>query len=260
MKQWFFVTLLLSLTACTTSPTGRTQLIVMPDAQMNAMGAASFTQLKDQSRLDTKPEHISYVRCISDSLLTTMGEDPKQWAVEIFMDDSLNAFALPGKKIGVHSGMIEFASADELAAVIGHEIGHVLARHGAERMSMGVISQVGMVAANAALKDEKYHQEMMVALGVGSQVGVILPYSRSHESEADAMGLAYMAKAGFNPKAAVSLWQKMQAKSEGSSPEFMSTHPSNKTRIDQLGKQLPSVNSLYQQAKKQHCKKPKAYL
>lgn len=253
------ITLFMLLTACTTSPTGRTQLIVMPEQQMNAMGAASFSGLKQQSKLDTNSLHIAYVRCVSNGLLTIMGEKPGSWELEIFIDDSLNAFALPGKKIGIHSGMIKFATADELAAVVGHEIGHVLARHGSERMSMGLLSQVGMMAANEALKDERYRQEMLLALGVGAQVGVILPYSRSHESEADAMGLAYMAKAGFNPQAAVNLWEKMQKISEGATPEFLSTHPSNETRIKQLRKQLKFVDSLYQSSNPHQCQKPQDF-
>jgi predicted Zn-dependent protease len=258
------VLLLALLISCSTSPTGRTQFIAIPDAQMNALGDEAFTQLKSDAnnagKLDSNKTHLAYVHCISDRLLVVMGEKPESWEVEIFIDDTLNAFALPGKKIGIHSGMIKFATADELAAVVGHEIGHVLARHGAERMTMGLATQLGTAAAAVALKDQQYQGEIVAALGIGAQFGLMLPYSRTHESEADAMGLAFMAKAGFNPKAAVSLWQKMQAQNKASVPEFMSTHPSNSTRIKLLSQQQPAVVGLYQSASKAQCVKPKAFL
>ena len=156
--------------------------------------------------------------------------------------------------------MIQFATADELAAVVGHEIGHVQARHGAERMTMGMANQVLMASSAVLLENSEYKQYAglaVSAMAIGAQYGVILPYNRAHESEADAIGLSIAAKAGFNPEAAVSLWHKMKKVAKGAPPEFMSTHPAHDTRIRQLQAQLPNVEKIYQLSKQNsQCIKP----
>src|SRR5690606_15446664 len=146
----------------------------------------------------------------SNALLQVAGEKPDRWEVQVFNDETPNAFALPGNKIGVHTGMIKLATtADQLAAVIGHEIGHVQARHGAERVSMNVLAESGQQLTAIAMQDNENAQIALAAIGLGAQFGVILPYSRTHESEADYIGLELMAKAGFKPEEAVALWQNM---------------------------------------------------
>ncbi len=238
--------------SCATSPTGRSQFIVFSSEQMSELGQDSFSQLKSESNISKSYNYDRYVGCISSQLLAVIDENPNDWEVVVFIDDSLNAFALPGKKIGIHTGMIQFASRDELAAVIGHEVAHVKARHGAERMSMGLTNQALIASSALILEDSKYakHSGIAVAvLAVGSQYGILLPYSRTHELEADAMGLAFLAQAGFNPDAAISLWKKMQKNANHTPLAFVSTHPSHTTRIDNLSTQLYSVGGIYQRNK-----------
>jgi predicted Zn-dependent protease len=253
---------LLLISACASSPTGRNQLILVSDSQMDQMGAESFQAMsKEQQAISSGPE-FDYVRCIADAILKADGRDPKSWEVKVFADESPNAFALPGKKIGVHTGMIKLAkNADQLAAVMGHEVGHVDARHGAERVSLAMTSQLAQQATTVLLDGHEYQSTALAALGLGAQFGVLLPYSRTHESEADTIGLYLMAKAGFDPAQAVELWKEMKKASGGKAPpEFMSTHPSNETRINELTKELAHANGVYAAAQKEgrspSCKRP----
>lgn len=238
--------------ACASSPTGRSQLILVSDSQMDKMGADSFSAMAKEANAVSKGAAYNYVRCISDAILIADGRDIARWEVKVFEDDSPNAFALPGKKIGVHTGMIKLAKTpDQLAAVIGHEVGHVDARHGAERVSLNMTSQIAQQASAVLLEGHEYGAEALGAIGLGAQFGVILPYSRTHETEADTIGLFLMAKAGFKPDAAVELWQEMKKASGGKAPpEFMSTHPSNVSRIEALSKELAHAGPIYDQARK----------
>jgi predicted Zn-dependent protease len=169
----------------------------------------------------------------------------------------VNAFALPGRKIGVYRGMLAVAeNSSQLAAVIGHEVGHVLARHGNERVSQATAAQLSQtaVAATVASADmsSATGQLIMAGVGLGAQYGVLLPYSRAHESEADLIGLQLMAKAGFDPRESVTLWQNMASASGGQAPpELVSTHPSNETRIASLQANLPAAIELEKQARAQ---------
>lgn len=236
------------LSACASSPTGRNQLILVSDAQMNKMGADSFQAMSAEQKAISSGASFDYVRCIADAILVADSRDPKAWEVKVFDDDSPNAFALPGKKIGVHTGMIKLAqNPSQLAAVMGHEIGHVDARHGAERVSLSMTSQLAQQATTVLLDGHEYQSTALAALGLGAQFGVLLPYSRTHESEADTIGLYLMAKAGFDPAQAVELWKEMKKASGGNAPpEFMSTHPSNDTRIQELTRELAQANAVYQ--------------
>ncbi len=173
----------------------------------------------------------------------------------MFKDESPNAFALPGGKMGVYTGMLEVAeNQDQLAAVLGHEVGHVLAQHANERMSQQQVTSIGLaVAAGTGLDSAS-----MQALGLGAQIGILLPYSRTHESEADIIGLDLMAKAGFDPRESVQLWKNMQKAGGGTPPEFLSTHPSSGTRIDNLIGQMANALQTYNDARargnKPNCK------
>lgn len=258
MRAIAFSLLFFLITACASSPTGRHQLLLFSDSQMKEMGAASFSQMKQQTPPSSDAKYVNYVRCISDAMLVAAGENPSQWEVQVFNDDTPNAFALPGNKIGVHTGMIKLAqNADQLAAVIGHEIGHVQAKHGAERVSMHAVTQTGQQLGAAILQGSETGQLTMAALGLGAQFGVLLPYSRKHESEADFIGLQHMAKAGFTPQESVKLWQVMGQYAGGQAPpEFMSTHPSDKTRIKELSDAMPKALAIYQPDKRPNCVKP----
>ena len=250
LSALILVSFLVLLSGCASSPTGRNQLILVSDAQMNQMGADSFLAMSKEQKAISSGESYVYVRCIADAILVADNRDPKEWEVKVFDDASPNAFALPGKKIGVHTGMIKLAqNPSQLAAVMGHEVGHVDARHGAERVSLAMTSQLAQQATTVLLDGHEYQSTALAALGLGAQFGVLLPYSRTHESEADTIGLYLMAKAGFDPTQAVELWKEMKKASGGKSPpEFMSTHPSNQTRIQELTRELPRATSVYQAA------------
>ena len=243
------VVFLLFLVACTTSPTGRSQLLLMPSGQMSQMGVAAFNDIKKQTKVVRTPRTNSYVNCVANAITSAMSGARQSWEVVVFDDDNANAFALPGGKIGVHTGLLKVAvNQDQLAAVIGHEVGHVLAQHGNERMSINFTSQTSQQLLGVMLENSAQKGLLMGALGLGAQLGVALPYSRAHESEADLIGLQLMADAGFNPRASVQLWQNMRATQQGSSPEFMSTHPSHSSRISGLNANIPSVMSNYNRA------------
>ena len=258
--EWIVLCVLIHfLTACATSPTGRSQLVFMPDDQLNSMGLQAFEDLKKEKPISQDVKENTFVRCIANAITREVGGN---WEVIVFEDKTLNAFALPGSKIGVHTGLIDLVdNQHQLAAVIGHEIGHVLARHSNERMSQKVGAQMGIsLIAAVAAPQTPLGQTAVSLLGVGAQYGVIMPFSRLHESEADQIGLELMAKAGFNPAESVTLWQKMAQASQGEQPaEFLSTHPSHETRIDDLRENLPKATKLMQQAqasgKKPNCVK-----
>lgn len=249
MKNYILFTLLL-LQSCSTSPTGRKQLNLVSEDQMDKMGEQSFQAMKKKNPIATDKSQFNRIRCITDRLLVAMKEDPKKWEVEVFKDKSPNAFALPGNKMGIHTGMIDLAKNNgQLAAVIGHEIGHVLSNHGAERVSQNMATQ-GLLAVGAVALGNNTTQDqvLLAALGLGAQFGVLLPFSRKHETEADVLGLKYMAKAGFDPKEAAELWKIMNKQAGGGTPEFLSTHPSPTSRIKNLSKLAKSYISDYNSA------------
>lgn len=236
------------IVSCGSTPTGRSQLKLLGSEQMSAMGEQSFEELKKKGNVSNNAKLNAEVKCITNALLTSMGENPSSWEVVVFEDSSPNAFALPGKKVGVHTGMITLAeNQHQLAAVIGHEIGHVLANHGNERVSQNLLAQGALQAADLYLgRDSQTDQLIIGALGAGAQYGVLLPFSRKQESEADRLGIEYMAKAGFDPRQAPELWQAMKKKAGGGTPEFLSTHPSPDSRIKDLGKLVPEYLPAYQ--------------
>lgn len=256
----------LFVTGCATSPMGRKQFILIGDEQMNKMGVASFQKLKTSTKISNNQNADRYVKCIADAIINELPAkwQSQSWEVVVFDDDSANAFALPGGKIGVHMGLLNVAkNQSQLATVMGHEVAHVLSRHGSERVSQSMGLEMAMIATDAISKQKmensQNQQMLMSALGLGAQFGVLLPFSRTHESEADLFGLDLMARAGFDPKQSVNLWQNMSAASGGQrQPEFMSTHPDPAKRIDKLSNYMPAALALQQQAhaqgKKPNCR------
>ncbi len=241
---------LLALGACTTSPTGRNQLMLMPDSQMDQMGLQAFTGIKRKTPEATDRGANRYVQCVASAITREVGGN---WEVVVFKDDSANAFALPGGKIGVNTGLLKVATNQhQLATVIGHEVAHVQARHSNERVSQKFAVEQGIGLINAiASPASGTGQTLMGLLGVGAQYGVLLPYSRLQESEADMLGLDLMAKAGFDPRESTQLWANMSRADQGQPPEFLSTHPSHSTRISDLTRRIPAALQLQQQAKQQ---------
>ena len=220
----------------------------MPDAQIDQMGLQAFDNLKKQKTISNNNTYNQLASCIAGAITKETGGN---WEVVVFEDASPNAFALPGNKIGVHTGMLTLVdNQDQLAAVIGHEIGHVLAKHSNERASqeMAVSSGMSIIQAVSA-PQTALGQTALGLLGVGAQYGILMPYSRVHESEADMIGVDLMAKAGFDPRQSIGLWQKMEQASQGQQPiEFMSTHPAHATRIQDLERHMPQAMGLLQQA------------
>jgi predicted Zn-dependent protease len=243
------------LTACATSPLGRDQLILFPDDQVAQMGAAAYQELKSSTPVTKDSRAGRYVSCVADALTRASPEGHAvasgQWEVTVFADDQINAFALPGGKIGVYQGLLSVADGqDQLATVVAHEIAHVLSRHSNERISTQYATSTGLELASVmAGHSTPAKQTLFGLLGVGAQVGVLLPFGRKQESEADLVGLELMARAGFDPRQSVNLWQNMNAASGSGPPEFLSTHPSGEARIRSLQQHMPNVLPLAEQSR-----------
>lgn len=252
-SKLFWIALFSSCIACATSPLGRQQLMLVSDSQMDQMGAQAFQQIKLKERKNSDPTTLSAVKCVATPL-TEMAKDQTQvshWDVEVFDNSEANAFALPGGKIGVYTGLLKVAKDDaQLAAVMGHEIGHVIARHGAERVSNQAGTQLGLTALGVLTQDNPNRNLLMGLIGLGAQVGVLLPFSRTQESEADLIGLDLMARAGFNPRESVELWKNMILSSHGKGPpQWLSTHPASENRIKSLEEHMPAALERFNQAR-----------
>ncbi len=252
----------LAITACSTTPTGRKQLSLLSDSEVNKMGVSSYEQMKKEMPLSQNKALKNYVVCVAEHIIPQVKQAPRisQWEINLFADKQANAFALPGYKIGVYEGLLNYAvNEDQLAAVIGHELGHVIAHHAKERLSTQMATDMGIKVGAVLLGVEDINNSLGVKVAaLGAQYGVILPFSREHESEADMIGLDLMAKSGFDPRQSIQLWKNM-SKDGGSVPELLSTHPSNKTRIQQLQAHMNKAMQLYQasgKAGKPKCAKP----
>lgn len=237
--------LVLTLAACSQTPTGRSQLTLFSDEEIDQMGEQSFAQYQQQ--LPTVGgQAADYVQCVAQAV-TQAADTSETWQVKVFKDDSANAFALPGGNIGVNTGLLDVAeNQNQLASVLGHEVAHVLANHANERVSTQAVTQSGLAVLQSAAGVEG--QQLMGLLGMGAEYGIIKPFSRKQESEADALGLTLMAQAGFDPRASIELWQNMSANSQGQPPVWMSTHPSDGQRIDDLQARMDQALAAYRQA------------
>lgn len=231
--------------------TGRKQLVDMSREQEAALGLQSYQEILSNEQVVTTGEGPEKVRRIAERLIQAISKlDPQadpgfEWEANVLQSDQANAFALPGGKIAVYTGIFPVAAnTDGLAVVMGHEIAHAIARHGAERMAYQKLVQVGSVAAGVSTSDmsPQARQAVMAALGAGAQYGVLLPFSRDHETEADHMGLLFAAAACFDPREAPRLWERMGQLNKGNRPpEFASTHPANQSRIEQLEAWMPEA-------------------
>ena len=250
----------------TTSYTGRKQLIDTSPQQEAALGLQSYQEILSQSQVVTTGPLPQQVREIAQRLIAAAPKVEKyyaeqknipaetdwssyQWDVNVLNSDEVNAFCLPGGKIAVYTGIVPVAkNSDGLAVIMGHEIAHALLRHGGERMAQQKLVQLGTMAAGMSVSDMDPQQQQMVmaALGAGAQYGMLLPFSRSHESEADHVGLLLAAAACYNPEEAPKLWERMGALAKQKPPEFMSTHPADATRITQLNAWMPEADSVRQ--------------
>lgn len=256
MKLLTVVVTVIVVAACTTSPTGRKQLNFFSGSALNSMGAEAFAQIKQEEKVSSDAELNQYAQCIADAIIEVLPQEYShiEWEVVVFESATINAFALPGGYIGFYTGILKLAENEhQVAAVMGHEIGHVMADHSSERLSTNLLISAGLLAADIATSDRSAGQRAMIMAGLGitSQLAVALPYSRRHESEADEIGLDLMARAGFQPDQAPRLWELMAQAGGGGTPELLSTHPSPDSRIRDLTNQIPRVMPYYEERARQ---------
>lgn len=227
---------LATLAACTTNPyTGESQFILVDQAQLAQAAEASWNELRQQEPISNDPILNQRARTVANRIVQAAGLTDRSWEVAVFDSDERNAFVLPGGQIGVYRGMIEFSQNDsQLAAVLGHEVGHVVGRHAAERYSQQVGASVGASVLGAAIGGSESAETWQKVFGTGAQLGLILPYSRGNESEADLLGVDYMVRAGYDPDEAVTLWRRMAAEGGARGPVFLSTHPDPNARAAEI--------------------------
>lgn len=249
------------LVSCASAPvTERRGLRLVPDSELTAMSFQEYNKVLKNSKLSTDVAKVALVRRVgqriaaaSEELLeeTGRGSDIRnyKWEFNLIEDDkTVNAWCMPGGKVAVYTGLLPIAQDENgLAVVMGHEVAHAIAKHGNERMSQGLLAQFGAIGLSLALARSPgvTSDIFMQAYGVGAQVGFLLPYSRLHESEADRIGLVLMAKAGYDPRSAIGLWQRMNARGGARPPEFLSTHPAPESRIRDIESLIPEAMQYY---------------
>lgn len=249
------------IASCAAAPvTERRGLHLVPESEITSMSFQEYSNVLKKSKLSTDTAKVSMVRRVgqrvaaaSEELLeeTGRGSDIRnyKWEFNLIEDDkTVNAWCMPGGKVAVYTGLLPIAQDENgLAVVMGHEVAHAIAKHGNERMSQGLLAQFGAIGLSLALAGSPglTSDIFMQAYGVGAQVGFLLPYSRLHESEADRIGLVLMAKAGYDPRGAVALWQRMNAKGGSRPPEFLSSHPAPESRIRDIESLIPEAMQYY---------------
>jgi predicted Zn-dependent protease len=226
---------------------------LVPEEQERQLGEQAFSEMRQEMPRSDNPAYQLVLERVGERIVRASEADvpAERWDFVVFESDQLNAFALPGGNVGVFEGMMRLVdSDDELAAVVGHEVGHVLARHAAQRIGTQQISQLGIGVAAAALGAGGYAdpRTAQALLGAGAQYGILLPFSRGQELEADRIGMVLMARAGYDPEAAIDFWRKMQAAGGAKPPAFLSTHPADEQRIARLREYLPEAREAYRQA------------
>lgn len=241
---------MLLLAACATAPyTQRSQLILISPEEESRLGVQAFAEVLSKEKISQDPALQAVVNRIGWRIANAAKRPDFKWEfVVIDNEKTANAFALPGGKVAVYTGMFPVARTEGgLAAVMSHEVAHVLARHGGERLSQGLLAQIGGVAIQAGMagSNPAVVGGVMAAYGLGANVGVLLPYSRLQESEADRIGLLLMAEAGYDPREAVHLWRRMAQQDRRQAPEFLSTHPSPQSRIEDLERSIPNALTHY---------------
>ena len=250
-----FLSLLLALLAgCVAAPiTGRSQLMLVSESQETALGEEAYRHILRDSVLSNNSEALRIVRKVGERIAWAANKSDYKWEFKVINDpEMINAFAVPGGKVAVYTGIFPVARDEAgLAVVLGHEVAHALARHAGERMSQSMLVQLGGVGLSAALgSNPQLANQVLQAYGLGAGLGIILPFSRSQESEADRIGLVLMAKAGYDPRASLEVWERMEKKESGrergAPPEYLSTHPGYETRTQQLRSWIPEAMKYYQ--------------
>jgi predicted Zn-dependent protease len=243
----------LLLAACETVPyTGRSQLNLLPEGSELQMGRQAYAEVLRQSAINRDPVANGQLEGVGRRIAAATGRTDFQWRFTLIESQEANAFCLPGGQVAVYTGILPITQDEAgLAVVLGHEISHAIAHHGAERISQSLLIQTGLAATQIALanRDPATMRQVTSLLGAGAAVGVMLPWSRAQESEADHLGLIFMAKAGYDPHAAVAFWQRMMQAAKGRRPpEFLSDHPSDETRVRQIEAWIPEAMGYYRPA------------
>lgn len=235
------------LAACATSPMNRTQMVLYSEAEMARMGETTWRRMRREMTPTPHASESRYVECVANYVLAALDADQRaiRWEVAVFDSDQANAFALPGGKIGVFNGLLDVAwNQHQLAAVLAHEVGHVLARHGNERASQNALRNIGILTASVLGVPDA----TIEAANIGAELGLFLPFSRGQESEADTIGIMLMAGAGFDPEQSVSLWENMSREGGLRPPELLSSHPSPASRIEELKALMPPAAAVRRSA------------
>ncbi|MGF1454416.1 MAG: M48 family metallopeptidase [Alphaproteobacteria bacterium] len=224
---------------CVENPAlGRRQMLLVTDEQLAALSQSAWSQLRQQQPISRNSTYNRRLQTTGDRIVSASGLTGQNWEYTVFESDQINAFVMPGGKVGFTSGILHITdNHDQVATVMGHEVGHVAGRHAAERYSQAIAANAALTATNIALQsqDVRFSQEIAAILGAGVSFGILLPYSRKHEYEADRLGVQYMAQANYNPREALNFWQTMAGMNQGNKPlEFMSTHPSDTNRIREM--------------------------
>lgn len=227
--------------------TGSRALVLVPDEVMNDLGVQSYREVLAQSKVSSEPRWNQLTKRVAQRIAQASGASYR-WEFNLIQSNEANAFALPGGKIAVYTGILAPAQTEAaLAFIVGHEVGHVIARHGAQRVSQSLLAQGALIALSETFRYSENRELILAGVGLGSQVGVLLPFSRFHESEADNMGIVFMARAGYDPQEAPKFWQRMGAGGV-KPPEFLSTHPSDERRTQDLQGLMREALAIYAQA------------
>jgi predicted Zn-dependent protease len=236
------------LAGCETAPvTGRQQFVLMSDTQATQMGLAAYQEILKESKLSPDKALTDRVRRVGQRIASVSGRPDLPWEFNVIQDDTPNAFALPGGKVGVNTGLFKVVQDDnQLAAVMAHEVGHAIARHSAERVSQQMALELGLAGLGMTGTGAQYAQLASTA----ATLGVVLPFSRQQEAEADHIGVIMMAKAGYDPRSAITLWQNFAKYGGERAPEFLSTHPAPESRMQEIQALMPEAMAIYQKAPK----------
>lgn len=242
----------LAFARCVTTATGKKAFILIPESQEIELGNEAFQQIMAQERRSSNRGQTEMLRRVGRQVASVSERPDYQWQFELIASKQVNAFAVPGGKVAFYEGIMPYCQNEAgVACVMGHEVGHAVARHGAQRMSQQLAAQGALSMVDLSLsRNSASRNVIMGALGVGATVGVLLPYSREHEYEADQLGLNYMAKAGYDPDEAIAFWERFAELTKGGAhpPEFLSTHPLSENRIARMKQHLPAARALYQSA------------
>ncbi|HBH21851.1 MAG TPA: peptidase M48 [Cytophagales bacterium] len=263
LKSGFLMAAMLMIYSCATVPvTGRSQLSLISNSEILPMSFSQYEQVMDSSKLSDDKEKVQMIKTVGNRIQLAVEEFMREkghsdelngyeWEFNLIDADVANAWCMPGGKVAFYTGILPICKDETgVAVVMGHEVAHAIANHGRERMSQGLVQQMGGVALSVALDEQPEQTQALFgqAYAIGSSVGVMLPFSRLHESEADKLGLYFMALAGYDPNEAPKFWERMKAASGGQAPpEFLSTHPSNETRINDLKAEIPKAMEYYRE-------------